>query len=164
MLCETIIGILATTALVYSTGMLSYLHEKFAERYPVVDLIARHLDMKLVRNFAVFQIRRLAREHLESGLLVSNRNHYDLIYYNDVNRYRVVFKKKRGPTNVWRVLHGEGTDAVNVSADVFECMGPSHNFHDIPTTPSMLGYDSLTFIMKDGNNRHFYSEDVIEIN
>lgn len=146
----SLIGLIAIVA--YHTGVVSYYS-------PTTSLVVSHLSVGLVRDYALLHIRNVVKKHLETGLLTINPNHYDLVYYNDDRRYRVVFPKHRTPKIVVSVLHGEE----NVTDYVFECMGPSHDFHSIPTTPTMLGYNSLTFNMRDGRSLSFTGEEVIQL-
>jgi hypothetical protein len=74
--------------------------------------------------------------------------------------YRVVFPNKRGVRKWIRVVNGENNDVTN---ELVSFAGPCHNFHGIPSTPYMLGYDALTFEFSDGTTKTFTENTFIEI-
>ena len=80
-------------------------------------------------------------------------------YYDGFNKHVVRFPKKRGPTPFVRVCDENETD---VTANIMRYCGPSRNFHGIPTSPQLLGYNKLSFTMKSGNVLVFTEHEKID--
>ena len=81
-----------------------------------------------------------------------------ITYVHAGQSYQVVFPDGlRGPCSIRCVETREQED---VTEDIFEKMGPFHNFHGIPTTPGLLGYTCLYFHCLDGT-RIYGRDDVI---
>lgn len=77
-----------------------------------------------------------------------HHKHYILNYQHGFDKYKVLFPRRRGPCKFEKILDENGVD---VTSEITPFMGPSHNFHGIPTTPCMLGHSELTFILNDGD-------------
>jgi hypothetical protein len=110
--------------------------------YAIKNYIVDYLSRKL----GVFEFLRGARY-----------NH--LKYSVNGERYTVLFPVARGPKK-WMTVCANLTD--DVTRDVDAVAGPCHNFHGIPTTPKMLGFDSLRFVCFDGRELVFEKDDVIK--
>ncbi len=59
--------------------------------------------------------------------------------------YRIRFARRLGPARYTRIENGAG-EAVTKYVNQFA--GPCRNFYGIPTTPRMLGFESLTFFWR----------------
>ena len=97
--------------------------------------------------------------------LKSYPQHYELGYYHDSKLYRIVYPKRRGARPIVNVTT---SDDVDITKEILETMGPSNNFHGIPTTPRMLGYSSkeVDFIKvkyKNGMIRTYQDDNVISL-
>jgi len=68
---------------------------------------------------------------------------YIIKYSHGFDDYKILAPRRRGPCKFTKVLNECGED---VTKEVKQFMGPSHNFHGIPTTVDMLGYSELTFV------------------
>jgi len=123
-------------------------------------MIVRYVDAAMIADYVTLRARLLASRYLESGLLISHDKRYELVYYNGVHRFRVTFPKKRGPKRVVAVVDQTGNDVTHA---IFEYMGPSHNFHGIPTSPALLGYEALAFNIRNGAVLRFCGEELIEL-
>lgn len=94
---------------------------------------------------------------------------YELTYYLSEKEYTVRFPKARGPSRLQSVLlYRDGHYDKDVTLEVRRYMGPSNNFHGIPTTPSFLGYGEngmkLHFVLfGDENRKIFGPTDVIAL-
>lgn len=88
---------------------------------------------------------------------MSGNGVYTLTYYDGLQKYVVVFPRIRGPSKISIVM----SNGVTVTDEIRKFGGPSFNFHGIPTTPRMLGYDNLTFYYRFGNSSTFESDDLI---
>lgn len=139
--------------------------KNFRTNVPIYREIYRTASLKTLIEFCIFKARFTASKHLETGLLSSDTKTHNLIYYDGSTRYSVRFPKKRGPcpfsqvTTYFNALY----NAHNVTERIREFAGPSHNFHGIPTTPQMLGYDNLTFTFRNGLCDTYLADDVINI-
>ncbi len=160
MLFAVFVFTLLTTDLIES---ISKVYKKCSLLYPVLSLL-RHIDSKMIRDYIVFQTRLIATSHLESGLLTTNPTHCELVYFSGIQKYRVIFPKKRGPKRVVSVHTTIDDDPLNldVTSQIFEYMGPSHNFHNIPSSPKLLGYKDLIFTMRNGDILSFSDEELID--
>lgn len=92
--------------------------------------------------------------------LLTGKDYYEIPYQNGTSSYRLRFPKIRGPCLVSTVVDENSKD---VTKEVKELMGPSHNFHSVSTTPSLLGYRSLTFHMRSGETKEFREHDTINL-
>lgn len=93
---------------------------------------------------------------IDYGILKRNTINY---VYNH-RTYSVLTYSKRGPRPFSRIEDENGEDVTN---DVARYLGPSYNFHGIPTSPSMLGYESLEFVCHLGTRRAFAGDDIISL-
>lgn len=132
--------------------------------------IYRNASWRTIIDLCIYKARLLASEHLETGLLSSSSTEHNLVYYDGPLKYSVRFPKKRGPcpyglitTTGNRQGRFQSMDQTpfDVTEEVRVFAGPSHNFHGIPTTPKMLGYQNLTFHFRSGSVVTFDIGDVI---
>lgn len=114
-------------------------------------------------HYTVGRAKLLAREYitkkLELGDLNINGRQCELTYYKGCRKYKVLFKMSRGPCSI----EGAFCDGENVMEQLIQALGPGKNFHNIPTTPRMLGYDNLTVKYRSGSVVNYESSDVIEL-
>jgi hypothetical protein len=77
-----------------------------------------------------------------------------------INRipYRIRFPRKFGPPLYKRI---EKEDGVSVTNEVARFAGPCRNFYGIPTTPRMLGFQSLKIIFRDDEAETFSEHQLI---
>jgi hypothetical protein len=90
----------------------------------------------------------------------SDRRSYDITYYDGVKKYIVHFPKKRGACKISKIYDQDGNDVTPI---VLTYMGPSHNFHGIPTSPEMLGYESLDVLTINDHMHSFCDKEYIKI-
>jgi hypothetical protein len=89
---------------------------------------------------------------IKDGVYESRLYDGDAIYY-------IRFKKPSrlmGPSPYKTIMSGDK----DVTNEILKYMGPARNFYGIPTSPSMLGYNSLTFATYN-DVIHIYSDDQI---
>lgn len=72
--------------------------------------------------------------------------------------YRIRFKRKFGPPAYTRI---EKKDGESVTIYVAQFAGPCRNFYGIPTTPRILGFESLKVFFRTGNSETFLENDLI---
>jgi len=137
------------------------------KKTPIYLEMYKNTSLKEVVELCTFKLRTSVSTRLETGLLRRPstdsdiaKKFYDLIYYDGTNRYVVRFPKVRGPSNISHILDDTGAD---VTSKIKEYLGPSHNFHGIPTTPISLGYNGLTFVTITGKATGFQSNDRIQL-
>jgi len=114
----------------------------------------------MLKDLITLELRSWVSHKLNLGNLEVQSGVCILTYHDGARRFQVYFPKKRGPRNIVSV-HTQCEKCV--TKEVFEAMGPSHNFHGIVTTPRMLGYpDGLKVTYRSGVTKHYLGEDVIQ--
>ncbi len=72
--------------------------------------------------------------------------------------YRIRFKRQFGPPSYTRI---ENEDGGSVTKEVSEFAGPCRNFYGIPTTPHMLGFESLKIFYRTADVKTFSENELI---
>ncbi len=117
-------------------------------------------DTQTVKDLLLLEIRSSAIKKLELGHLKVHPSKYVLTYYQGARRFQVYFPKKRGPR---KIISVHTQDGKTITEEVFEAMGPSHNFHGVPTTPELLGYPGgLKITYRNEHTIHCLKTDVIK--
>ncbi len=112
----------------------------------------------MLKDLAVLEVRCWLIKNMELGDLQVLPKKYILTYYVGSRRYKIHFPKKRGPRNIVSVR----TNDTCITEEVFEAMGPSHNFHGIETTPELLGYPhGVTVKYRVGKTVHYEKTETI---
>ncbi len=121
------------------------------------------ISTQMIFDFVVLKIRILTMQKLGYGLLSLQDNSYNLTYYDGDCKYRIRFNKIRG---VRQIVYVESIkDNKNITKDILELLGPSHNFHGIPTTSKLLGYpDGLKIQYRNGTSLSYNSDNIIQLN
>lgn len=97
------------------------------------------------------------------GTCFVTSTHYGYKYYLRGKIYKFMVPKKVVTTSV-DIYHND----VNVTSKLSAYLGPNNDFHELPLTPLMFGYDSLTFKIYDYNGLnadryvHFKDNEVIK--
>ena len=122
------------------------------------------LTLKSIREYFWVRTRMHVMYIFDIGLK-TYPHHYEMDYYHDHKSYRIIFPKRRGPRPIVQVLT---SDNVDITREVHEALGPANNFHNIPTTPKMLGYPStevehIKMKYKDGMTKIYRDEEVISL-
>lgn len=114
-------------------------------------------------EFILFRTRMWAARHLENGhLTTADRGVYDLVYYDGDRRFRIRFPKNRG---VRQIIHVTTRDNSDVTNRFLELLGPGRNFHGIPTTPALLGWnEGLKVQYRNGTEIEYSSIETIQLN
>jgi len=82
-----------------------------------------------------------------------------LSYSHNGEEYAIVFPLKRGPSVVssaWTI--DENGDRLIITDELFRFAGLSKNFHGIPTTPMMLGWENGVWYEKLNNEIIFFDK------
>ena len=116
--------------------------------------------IRIVKGLSYLKLRLWLSCKLEMGHLKIHPKHYELIYYNGSQRYKVIFPKKRGPR---KIIFASTQEGKNVTQEIFEAMGPSRDFYDIRTSPKLLGYpEGLKVTYRSGATVHYLPDDAIK--
>lgn len=93
------------------------------------------------------------------GVVKPENKRYVLGYNEGVHEYKIAFPKKR---NIRQIIKVNTPQHEDVTDEIFKYMGPCHNFYDIPTTPSLLGYDEGLYLeYRNGRKIKYLPETVI---
>lgn len=87
---------------------------------------------------------------------------YDIEYTIHLKTFRFRTTYRKGPCR-YRSFHTQvSEEEIDVSSNVFPYVGPNHDFHRIPYTPTELGYSNLIIHYDDGTSRVFGPDEVLE--
>jgi hypothetical protein len=139
---------------------LGYFSFKYVskEKLRMCREIYKYLSWANLVDFIVFNARSFAARKLETGLLVKKQDIYEITFFDGPLKYKIRFKKVRGPSKICKILDSD----INDVTEVIRCYaGPSHDFYKIPTTPGMLGYDGLIFHTILGRKYEFDKDEII---
>lgn len=125
--------------------------------------IYRAASWRTIADFCTFKTRLVLSRHFETGFLSGTPQNHSLVYYDGSTKYIIRFPKKRGPCTFSQVTCSSDDLVADVTEDIRRFAGPSHNFHGIPTTPKMLGFDNLTFVYRNGQTVKYEEGDVISL-
>jgi len=118
-------------------------------------------ESQILKELFLLELRSWLIKRFRLGDLTVYPKRCVLTYYQGDRRFQVCFPKKRGPRNivaVYTLLENR-----NVTEKVFEAMGPSHNFHNIQTTPKLLGFpDGLQVRYRNKVTVYFLGDDIIQ--
>ena len=135
-------------------------------------------------HFILFRARMFAAAKLKTGRVVRSGKILDVTFFDGPKEYTVRFNQVRGPCKFSSVTTSNGAPQIfrpicwsgertigsvmandrfdrDVTDEISKFAGPSNNFYGIPTTPSMLGYDNLTFHLRNDSCKVFGMHDVI---
>jgi len=114
----------------------------------------------ITKEYALLKLREWAMNYLYTGKIEMKDNVYTLTYFIGQKEYKAVFKGKRGPNKITKILNKNDED---ITDRILAYMGPTHNFHNIPTSPKMLNLDECRFIHINGNVSRFCGDETIVI-
>lgn len=140
-----------------SVGIVGYSIYRYFQHHPLIIVIT---PSNIYEYLTIAGRDRIVR-HL--GLHVRHHPEHpvcEIYYYDGPNKHRIRFPKKRGPMPFTSVTN---EDEKNVTADIKEVIGPTKNFHGIPTTPKLLGYKVLIFHLRNGGSQRFEENEVIHL-
>lgn len=115
--------------------------------------------LSIIYDYLKYKCMRIATNIFGNGNVESKKGKYEVTFFIDSIEYKMIFKKKRGPPSILSFEH-EGKD---VTEEIVKYMGPSNNFYGIPTTPSMLGFDTLDVTYVDGRVVNYSPKSSIQI-
>jgi hypothetical protein len=83
---------------------------------------------------------------------------YTVHYPYGVRWYRIRIPKVQGPTPYISKITA---DDIDVTDNIKQLMGPSHNFHNQPVSPESLGYKKIIFEYALEEPKEFVNDDTI---
>ena len=86
------------------------------------------------------------------------KGYADLSFLINYTPYRIRFKRQLGPPSYTRIENKDGEVVTNYVA---QFAGPCRNFYGIPTTPRILGFESLKVFSRTGKSETFLENDPI---
>ena len=88
-----------------------------------------------------------------------DKNNYVLTYTIDGKLYKMIIKKKSGPSNILLILD-ENNKEISHLIDPY--IGPENNFHNSEITPSFFNKKEIVFEITDGEPIVFKEKDVLK--
>lgn len=99
-------------------------------------------------------------QYMNSSIRQINRNTYEISYVVRGKMYKMLLAPKRGPAPVLQVIDSGNND---VTTEIMGYMGPSYDWHGTTLTPKMLGYNTLTFELANGNEKSFDENAILDV-
>src|SRR5690242_13174803 len=118
------------------------------------------LKVHTAKDYAVYRFRDWCIKNLDCGRVESYPKFYDMVYHDGDRKYKIRFPKKSGLRQIVNVTSHNGED---ITHDILEYLGPSRNFHGIPTSPELLGYKTLRVVYRNGKETVYNSTDIISL-
>jgi hypothetical protein len=151
-----------------SISSKSYLNSKISyytwlwDSYKRGDISFYLYGLYLFHNF-----REYISKVLECGAVYQTPSSTELVYYCGSKKYKVRFPKNKTRRQISSAYTGVDKDKVDVTHELMEFLGPCYDFHSIPTTPKLLGWnDGVTIsYFKQGisEERTFGPDEFIDI-
>lgn len=158
---ELYMTLLLIATVCISIAVLVYRYRGYRNVAPY--LVCLFVKSRCSGEALINRLRRWIAKLLQLGHLERTGATYTLVYHHGSTRHRVVFPIRRGPTRIHSIVTERDGIEEDVTSSIREVMGPGHNFHGIPTTPKMLGYDTLTVHRYGGASDRFEADDVIAL-
>jgi hypothetical protein len=109
-------------------------------------------------NICLKWTHQLIANQIAKRLVEVHHKYYIIHYPYGVTWYKILIPRNRNPVLIETVYDSNGTD---VTEDILQYMGPSHNFHGQRIRPIDMGYSSLKFVFTLDNDKYFNEEDII---
>jgi hypothetical protein len=132
-------------------------------------------SIRMVKEYCYMRIRHFFSHTFESGCV--NKRSADgvteVIYFEGDEKYIIVFPIKKGIRSIKSITpksiypykeHQRSPENDAIMSNIKFCMGPFGNFHGIPTTPKMLGFDQPLVVEYKNRTVEVQQNDIIQIN
>jgi hypothetical protein len=121
------------------------------------------ISWRLFANSVLQLILNDVEKEDENDLVSIGRDLHELTYKYNNNMYKIRIPKRHAPSDI-EYISGTTPNGTEWECDdeIRAFMGPSHNFHGIPTTPKMLGYSVLVFEHVDGRSETYGENEIIK--
>ena len=113
---------------------------------------------KTTWNILANSFRNTLSRWFDIGLCRNYPSFYELTFYHDGEKCSLRFPKVRGVRDIVAAYSGKE----DVTKQIYEHLGPCHNFYGIPTTPELLGYSSLSIQYRNKTFITYSAEEVIQ--
>lgn len=137
----------------------SIMFNNFQRYYAQYKEIFHQISYETMIKYIIFRLRNMVTHIFENGKFESRKDVIYVTYFNGDIKYKLCIPKKRCIRQICNVCI-TGTD-IDITERIFEFLGPTHNFHGIPVTPKMLGYDSITVTYRNDDTIVFNENDDI---
>jgi hypothetical protein len=117
-------------------------------------------------NFIMSLIKEYFVKYLSGKCIELSPKYYKIHYPYGVNWYTIIVPRKRGPyriTEIYGFTYSDPEEQLTITKSINKIMGPSHNFHGIPTSPKMLGYKKIIFNNLDDVKKKFVDDEIISV-
>ena len=114
-----------------------------------------------IGSLAISYFRRSVSWAFSFGRVVNMKHCYEVTYYENDQCYKFRFPKVRGPSKIISIMNSKTKD--HIFEELLPYMGPSRDFHNVRTTPNLLGYDSLRVLYRGGTVKTYTGNEVIEV-
>lgn len=118
------------------------------------------INNELIKDFIKLKMRIWATNTFGNGDVKFKDKIYSLTYFYGDRQYKVQFPKRYG---IKKIVKCETLDGLNVTDNIHQMMGPGNNFHGIPSTPLLLGYDGLIVTYRCKNQRLYRNNEVLKL-
>lgn len=151
----TAVSSIRTWSIINKYALLSFLtlksrtHRETA--YDYISFSLRHFLMDQL-NIDASKIKHVSKKTAE------------ISYYSGTKKYNLRMPKRRGPRKIISVITMTDDSRDDITEEILTFLGPSHDFHSIPTTPRMLGYDNLFVIYRGkAEGVRYESNDIVQV-
>jgi hypothetical protein len=110
--------------------------------------------------FIYLRAKLTPKPRLDVTSLITTDLYQELHYKHNHQSYILRFPRKKGPSHIQFIVNESNED---VTKEIKPFMGPSHNFHGIPTCPQMLGYQCLKFVYYSGRIKIYREDEIIDL-
>jgi hypothetical protein len=101
-------------------------------------------------------------QYTNSTVIRIDKNKYEISYVINNKLFKFHTYIHKGPLPIIQIIDNNDCDVTTV---VLPYLGPQFKGHgNISPTPSLMGYESLTFEMSTGDSYTFNNKNIIELN
>lgn len=115
-------------------------------------------NVKFYYKFFYEYLNSKTRDAILSVMNLVPYYHNEKLHINYIHRgdtYQIVIPEKKTVCKVcpFKKVETQITSSmsIDVTRDIKKKIGPHFDFHNIPTTPGLLGYDNLIFYKRNGD-------------
>lgn len=121
--------------------------EWWKQKIVVAKIIMKYLYLKMLQSLYLTVIH-------------THRNRYEIQYVLHDKIYRMRTQVRRGPTKILQILDAEDND---ITDDIRSYLGPNEDFHGQQLRPCDFGYEKVCFFLRNGMERVFEAEEIIQL-
>jgi len=116
-------------------------------------------------TFIKFKLREFTANIFQNGLIIRTEETINIVYYLNDTQYQICTPITRGIRDIKGFDRKHNEKNENHDKIFNQYLGPFKNFHGIPTTPKMLGFNNETLIVhyRNGTKKEFGPDQIIDI-